>query len=141
MKVKLNLNPETETEYAEIHVRSLTPEIRRAIELLQGGGQSGRIQAMQGERVFLLEPADIAYAIVEGDRCKVIAGEEVYLYKATLKSFGELTEGGSFIRISKSCIANLDFVRYYEASFGGSLVIVFKNGHKEYVSRSYTKSL
>lgn len=45
------------------------------------------------------------------------------------------------MRISKYCLANVEWMDYFEATFGGSLVVAFKNGEKEIVSRKYAKEL
>jgi len=141
VKVKIKLDPDLDREQAEISIREMTPAIRRAIQILQDGEKADKLQVMQGERAFLLGLDEIVYVLAGGDRCKVFTEEDEYDYKDTLKSFEYLSDDRTFIRISKSCVLNLDWIHYYEASFSGSLTVVFKNGHKEYVSRKYTRAL
>lgn len=40
-----------------------------------------------------------------------------------------------FIRISNSCIINLNFVESFDPSLTGTIKVIFKDGTKEYVSR------
>ena len=43
--------------------------------------------------------------------------------------------GSSFIKINQSAIANLKMIRKFDSTIGGTIKVVFKNGHVEYVSR------
>ena len=53
----------------------------------------------------------------------------------------ELEELGesNLIKINQSCIANTEKIDRFEVSFGGALAVVFKNGHRDYVSRRQLK--
>ncbi|HHT54760.1 MAG TPA: LytTR family transcriptional regulator, partial [Clostridiales bacterium] len=42
-----------------------------------------------------------------------------------------------FIRISKSVLVNLKYLDCVEPSFGGIMLLVLKNGCKDYISRKY----
>ncbi len=46
-----------------------------------------------------------------------------------------------FVKINQSCIANLQQVEKFSVSFGGSLMVCFKNGQREYVSRRQVKAV
>ena len=48
-----------------------------------------------------------------------------------------LPEG--FIKINQSCIANIKKIDRFDASISGSLIVIFKNGHRDYVSRRQIK--
>ena len=45
----------------------------------------------------------------------------------------------SFIKINQSSLANINYIKRFDASFGGSLLVIFKNGYKDYVSRRQTR--
>lgn len=71
------------------------------------------------------------YAITETDRL---------LVKNRLYQLEEnLTE--NFIKINQSCIANIKKIKRFDASFSGSLSVVFKNGYSDYVSRRQVKKV
>lgn len=41
----------------------------------------------------------------------------------------------SFERISKSAIANWNMIARFSVDFAGAVIVIFKNGHKDYISR------
>ena len=47
----------------------------------------------------------------------------------------------NFIKINKSCIANLKKIKRFDASFGGAMQVTFKNGHTDFVSRRNLKNV
>ena len=46
-----------------------------------------------------------------------------------------------FMKISKTALINLKYIEGVEASFGGSMLLILKNGCKDYVSRKYLPDL
>lgn len=46
-----------------------------------------------------------------------------------------------FIKVNQSTLANINMIDKFEASVGGALMIVFKNGYKDYVSRRRLKAV
>ena len=47
----------------------------------------------------------------------------------------------NFIKINQSCIANIKRIEKFDATFSGTLQVIFKNGYKEYVSRRNIKKV
>ncbi len=47
----------------------------------------------------------------------------------------------SFIKINQSCLANIRMIERFDASFSGSLLVRFKDGSSDYVSRRQMKSV
>ncbi|MBQ5320485.1 MAG: LytTR family transcriptional regulator DNA-binding domain-containing protein [Oscillospiraceae bacterium] len=47
----------------------------------------------------------------------------------------------NFIKINKSCIANIKLIEKFNSSFSGTLVVKFKNGYTDYVSRRNLKNI
>jgi len=41
----------------------------------------------------------------------------------------------NFVRISKSCIINLNYVECFDSNLSGTVEVIFKDKTKEYVSR------
>ena len=46
-----------------------------------------------------------------------------------------------FLRINQSCIANINMIERFDASFSGTLGVIFKNGYRDYVSRRNLKKV
>ena len=47
----------------------------------------------------------------------------------------------NFLKINKSCIANIDKIKSFDATITGTLAVNFKNGYRDYVSRRRMKSV
>lgn len=46
-----------------------------------------------------------------------------------------------FVKINQSCIANIKQIKKFDVSVTGTMLIIFKNGYKDYVSRRQLKSV
>lgn len=45
--------------------------------------------------------------------------------------------GNGFMRISKSTLINLKQISRVESSFHGAMLVILKNGNRDYISRKY----
>ena len=74
------------------------------------------------------------------DKIYAIYGKEKYQVKLRLY---ELYEKFSdcFFYINQGCLANINLIDHFEANIGGALLIVFKSGYKDYVSRRQVKNV
>lgn len=46
-----------------------------------------------------------------------------------------------FVKINQSCIANIKQIKIFDVSVTGTMLIIFKNGYKDYVSRRQLKTV
>ncbi len=134
MQVKIEVAPEHTPPRAVIYTDRITPEIQRALDILQA--KSAPILAEQNERTFLLTPQEVCMVRVEGGETKVYTQKNSFTSR---KRLYELLDqlGDGFMQISKACAVNLSCIRSVEAGFGGSLLLKMKNGLSDYVSRKY----
>ena len=86
----------------------------------------------------ILEPYDICCFTVEDNRVYARTDRGIYQVKQRLYQLEE-SMGKGFVKINQSCIANIKRIDRFEATFGGSLAVIFKNGYRDYVSRRQTK--
>ena len=92
------------------------------------------------EEIVRLELQDIYCFTVEGGRLYAIGESEKYLIKARLYNIEEILDK-SFIKINQSSIANVKKIQKFDASISGTLKVIFKNGHTDYVSRRNIKNV
>lgn len=92
------------------------------------------------EEIVRLEPQDIYCFTVEGGRLYAIGENEKYLIKARLYNIEEILDK-NFIKINQSSIANVKKIQKFDASISGTLKVIFKNGHTDYVSRRNIKNV
>lgn len=138
MQVKIEVAPEHNPPRAVIYTDRLTPEIQRALDVLQA--RSGPILAERNERTFLLAPQDVYLVRVEDGETILYTRQEKF---SSRKRLYELLEqlGDGFLQISKSCAVSVSCIQSVEASIGGSLLLKMKNGLTDYVSRKYLPDL
>lgn len=138
MQVKIEVSPEYTPPRAVIYTDRLTPEIQRALEILQA--KSTPVLAERNGRTFPFAAQEVYMVRVENGETKLYTKQEEF---STRKRLYELLNqlGDGFMQISKSCAINLSDIQSVEASFGGSLLLKMKNGLSDYVSRKYLPDL
>ncbi|GIN21669.1 LytTR family DNA-binding domain-containing protein [Siminovitchia fordii] len=141
MKVHLNIDPGVEEDEIVISIKEMNTKVEKILSIINEDDANEFIPLQREERIYLMEPKEVSHVFSEDNKCFAFKGKEKYRYKETLKQFEERYNHHDFIRISKYCLANITWMEYFEATFGGSLVVVFKNGEKEIVSRKYAKEL
>jgi len=83
---------------------------------------------------------DVYCFTIEKNKLFAIMENERLLIKERLYQIEERL-GSNFIKINQSSIANTKKIDRFKASIGGSLIVIFKNGYRDYVSRRQTKSV
>ena len=138
MQVKIEVSPEHTPPRAVIYTDQITPEIQRALDILQA--KDAPVLAERNGRTFLLSGQEVYMVRVEDRETRLYTKTEAF---STRKRLYELLEqlGGGFLQISKSCAVNLSWVESVEAGFGGGLLLKMKNGLSDYVSRNYLPAL
>lgn len=87
-----------------------------------------------------LNPNDVDCFITEDNKVFAISQSEKLQLKCRLYQLEENLSDG-FVKINQSCIANIKRIERFQASVGGSLTVVFKNGYTDYVSRRNLKNV
>jgi len=141
VKVHINIDHDIEDDEIILKIKEMNPKINKILSVINEDNENEVIPLQIEERIYLIEPKEISHVISQDNKCFAFRGKKKFRYKDTLKQFEERYSKHSFIRISKYCLASPVWMEYFEATFGGSLVVVFKNGEKEIVSRKYAKEL
>ena len=83
---------------------------------------------------------DIYCFTIEENRVVAITEKERYTIKERLYNVETLLTD-NFLRINQSTIVNINKIDRFNASFVGSLMIIMKNGFKDFVSRRQLKKV
>lgn len=136
MKVEIKISPEVREPYAVIYASEVTAEIRRAASAIEDTEDNNILSVSDNGRVFILRPEEVYMVRIENEKTVVYTKTKKYISNKRLYEFETMLSGG-FMRISKSALVNLKYLDYVEPSFGGVMVLVLKNGSKDYISRKY----
>mgnify|MGYP006331617681 CR=1 FL=1 len=101
---------------------------------------STKIVGYDNGRIKELIVSDIECFITIEDKVYAIGRNFKYQVKKRLYELNE-TFSSLFTFINQGCLANLKKVDHFEASIGGALLVVFKSGYKDYVSRRQLKNV
>ncbi len=101
---------------------------------------SSQIIGFKDSEIFQLKATDIYCFTVENNKVFAITENDKFLLKNRLYSI-EQSLSSDFIKINKSCIANIKKIDRFDASISGTLMVKFKNGYTDYVSRRSVKAV
>ena len=87
-----------------------------------------------------LKTDEVMCFMVEDSKVYALTDKDKYQLKQRLYQLEEMLPD-NFVKINQSCIANIRQIKKFDTSISGTLVINFKNGYKDYVSRRQMKTV
>ncbi len=140
MKIVLDIKESYKEEKIIIKANKMTNEIETFINFFRSNNSDTNLLGYKEDIMVMLETSKI-FRIFANNK-KVYAENDKGLYEIKFRLY-ELEEKlfKDFVRISNSEIINLKLVKQFEMGFTGTIVVVFKNNEKSYVSRRYMKIL
>lgn len=136
MKVLLDVDCKHEETSVTIHCNEMDDSINDILAFLNER-KSEFIVGRNGEQQHILKPNHVHHFHTEGETVIATTSDGAFKVKEKLYELEETLPSTKFIRLSKSVIANLHEISYFEPSFNGTLAVHFKSGGKEYASRHY----
>ena len=137
MKIKILIDKEHEEEVI-IYAREKTKLVEAITQLVTENAVDWI--GYRDKETARLTPADVHCFIVEDNKIYALTQHEKWQLKCRLYQLEEELPR-DFLKLNQSCLANLRQIERFNASFSGSLQVVFKNGHIDYVSRRQVKHL
>lgn len=138
MNVEIKIVDGLENPYAVVYTGAVNEEVTNVVSFI--GSSSGVITAVHNERTIILKEEEVYLIRVENKETILYCKEKQYVSRKRLCEL-EKSLKHSFMRISKTTLINLKYMEGMEASFGGMMLIIMKNGCKDYVSRKYLPEL
>ncbi len=139
MKCKIIIDPLLEEELVLIYAHERNSRIEE-IEKIAVGSSNELIGYEDRNTFSFIDVNDVECFFIESNKVFAFAKNKRFLLKQRLYSI-ESTLDNDFIKINQSCIANIKKIERFEVSFSGALLVIFKNGHKDYVSRRQMKAV
>ncbi len=87
-----------------------------------------------------LNLSDVCCFIIENNKVYAITERDKYQIKSRLYQLEERLPQ-NFVKINQSCIANIKMMERFDVSISGTLLVKFKNGYSDYVSRRNLKNV
>jgi two-component system LytT family response regulator len=104
-------------------------QIRRLLGEFERRRQGpGRLLVEQGERAFFLSPGDIDW--IESDRNYVVlhSREQSYTVRTTMDALEQKLDKDTFVRLNRSALVRVDFIKELQKWFHGEYKVILKNG-------------
>ena len=145
MKIKVRTN--ISSEFQEIEVCINAPEKNEEVQRLENELLSRNVNvikqiiAMRNNDIFIINVSDVIMFFSEekNNFCKTKDG--IFLIKEKLYYLEDVLPSREFIRISNSTIINIKHVKCFNTSIIGRIVVKFKDGNEETVSRRSTAEI
>ncbi len=137
MKLTVFINKELEEEIV-VYAHEKT-KLVEAIEQLMTDDANPIIGYKEKEAVNL-KPSDIHCLIVEENKVFALTDSEKLQLKSRLYKIEERLPK-SFVKINQSAVANIEKMERFSTSLSGTLMVRFKNGYNDYVSRRNLKNV
>jgi len=140
MEVKLNIDATTQFETVVFNIRALTPKINGLIEELTKA--DNHIILNRDDEILFVDPSEIVAFSTRDNKIGVVLKDNSECFiKKKLADLEEEFAVHNMIRVSKSAIINTKEIKKFIMQYNSTILIEFKNGYQEYVSRRYVKKI
>jgi two-component system, LytTR family, response regulator len=127
--------------YDEERFRKALSRAKKQIERHAEPKTKNRIAVRLGEKWLLIRSVEIDWIEAEGKYTRLHVGGSSYLRREGLSQMEAELDAGTFVRIHRSTIVNVDRIREVRALFHGDYEAVLHDGTKLTVSRRYRSKL
>jgi DNA-binding LytR/AlgR family response regulator len=140
VKVEILIRQDLDEPYVVVYTNEITESIQDMVDTI-GNTNNKKLTGIKDQKIFILNHDDIYCFYSENQRIYAKTDNGSLWIKYKLYHLEEMFKGSSFVRISNSCIANVDKIKNLDISFNGTIALKFKNGDTEFVSRRYVSKI
>lgn len=130
---------ETENAAGTISEAEIKEQLLRAIRAKNLPSQ--RLVIKSGSRMLFLHPEKIEWVEAEKDYVRLHVGKENHLVRETMNDIEKKLESDRFVRVHRSTIVNLDYVKEMQPLPSGEYDIAMRDGTQLRLSRGYRQRL
>ena len=138
MKVEIIIDESIEETNVKIYSNKYSKEVENIRDALSET-LLDKIVAFQSKEVFILSFDEIIRIYAQDKSVYIKTKDNTYTTRLTIYEFESKADRRNFIRISRSEIVNLDYVKRLDLSFTGTIAVELVNGDISYVSRRKLK--
>ena len=146
MDIKVNTNISIEFNDTIIKIEVTAPEVTEDIQkflnnISQITKKKEEIVATKNNEIFLLKSKNVFYFYSDEKNNFAKTNDGIYKIKEKLYELEENLDEKKFIRISNSCIINIDKTKCFDVSQIGSLFAKMEDNTKQEVSKRKIKNV
>ena len=138
MKVEIIIDESIEETKVKIYSSKYSKEVENIRDALSET-LLDKIVAFQSKEVFILSFDEIIRIYAQDKSVYIKTKDNTYTTRLTIYEFESKADRRNFIRISRSEIVNLEYVKRLDLSFTGTIAVELANGDVSYVSRRKLK--
>lgn len=139
VKISINIDPGLSDTEIVINAASLTAETEKIIAALRMADD--KLTVIKDGETHILDISKIAYIETVDRRTFVYTETDCFESKLRLYETEEKLCSVGFLRISKSCIVRLKYIRSLKADIDRKIRITLENGEQLIASRQYADEL
>lgn len=138
MKVEIIIDETIEETKVKIFAKEYSKEVENLKDLL-ADRLVDKIVVFKNKEVYIISHEDIIRIYAQDKNVFVKTKDGTFSSRLTIYELADRLDKNKFIRISRSEIVNLDFVKKLDLSFTGTIAVELINGDVSYVSRRNLK--
>ena len=126
------------------HPQALAEDFARLRQIAAGGGAESRIRKIvgkAGEEFFLLDPDEVLAFQASGDLVWIVTSRRRYLATQNLKTLEERLSSGSFRRVHRNALVNINQIRKMSMITSQRWLITLNNGQEFIVSKRQARNV
>ncbi len=100
-----------------------------------------RFVVRSAEEIYFVRASEVAWIESSGNYVRLHAQTGEHVVRTSLRELEERLDPSVFVRVHRSAVVNLDFIKKLEPYFHGEFVITLKDGWQLTSSRSYSARL
>ena len=109
--------------------------IRNLVMDIPGANYLKRVLIKTGSRIHLLPINEVKWIKAEGYYAHLFTENDSHLIRETMNNLEEQIDPGKFVRIHRSTIINIEYIKELQTLFKGDYVAVLQNGEKFPISK------
>jgi len=139
MRLILNERPEMEKPEVTIAYSEMTASVKRVADFVRSVEQT--ILCKKDEEECSVPVGDIFYIESVDKKTFVYCEKEVYMCSLRLYEIEKMVEKAGFVRVSKSTILNIEWLKGVKTLVNSRLEAILSNGERVCVTRKHLKDI
>ena len=139
MRLILNERPELEKPEVTIAYSEMTASVKRVADFVRSLEQT--VLCKKDEEECSVPVGDIFYIESVDKKTFVYCEKEVYMCSLRLYEIEKMVEKAGFVRVSKSTILNIEWLKGVKTLVNSRLEAILSNGERVCVTRKYLKDI